>query len=136
MRRKSYSTDLTDKQWNVLEPLIPPAQAGGRPRTVNICEVINAIFYILANGGAWRLMPHDLPPWSTVYYYFRWWRTAGFWQQFNQALREQVRHRVGRQITPSAAMVEAPVCQDNRSGTGSRLRWRQVSQRSQAPHLG
>jgi putative transposase len=72
--------------WNVLEPLIPPAQAGGRPCTVNIREVINAIFYILATGGAWRLMPHDLPPWSMVYYYFRWWRTAGCWQQFNQAL--------------------------------------------------
>ena len=69
MARKLYSTDLTDQQWQILKPLIPTPKAGGRPRTVNIREVVNAIFYILAGGCAWRLMPHDLPPWPTVYYY-------------------------------------------------------------------
>ena len=107
MRRKSYPTDLTDKQWNILEPLIPPSKAGGRPRTVDTREIINAIFYILASGCAWRMMPHDLPPWSTVYYYFRQWRIEGVWQQLNQVLREKARQQDGRQLTPSAAIVDS-----------------------------
>jgi putative transposase len=60
MARKLYPTDITDQQWHILKPLIPTSKAGGRPRTVNVREVINAIFYILAGGCAWRLMPHDL----------------------------------------------------------------------------
>lgn len=107
MTRKPYQTDLTDKQWNVLESLIPPPKEGGRPRSVNMREIINAIFYILASGGAWRVMPHDLPPWSTVYYYFRRWRIEGVWQRFNQALRSTVRQRQGREPTPSAAIVDS-----------------------------
>jgi putative transposase len=107
MTRKPYQTDLTDKQWNVLESLIPPPKEGGRPRSVNMREIINAIFYILASGGAWRLMPHDLPPWSTVYYYFRRWRIEGVWQRFNQALRSKVRQQQGREPTPSAAIVDS-----------------------------
>lgn len=102
MRRRPYPTDITDKQWRVLAPLIPTSIAGGRPRTVNIREIINAIFYILSSGGAWRLMPHDLPPWPTVYYYERCWRIAGLWQQMNQTLREKVRSSRGREVTPSA----------------------------------
>lgn len=62
MPRKPDQTDLTDKQWKILEPLIPPPKEGGRPRSVNMREMINAIFYILASGGAWRLMPHGFPP--------------------------------------------------------------------------
>ncbi len=107
MRRRPYPTDISDKQWCVLAPLIPPSKAGGRPRTVNIREIINAIFYILSSGGAWRLMPHDLPPWPTVYYYFRCWRIAGLWQQLNQALRAKVRRQGGRESTPSAAIIDS-----------------------------
>lgn len=95
MPRKPYPTDLTDQQWEILKPLIPPAKPGGCPRRVNMLSIINAIFYILASGCAWRLMPHDLPPWSTVYYYFRVWRIDGVWQQMNQALREKVRQQQG-----------------------------------------
>lgn len=69
--RKPYSTDISDSQWSILKPLIPASKPGGRPRTVNMREIINAIFYILATGCPWRLMPHDLPPWTTVYDYFR-----------------------------------------------------------------
>jgi putative transposase len=107
MARKLYSTDLTDQQWQILKPLIPTPKAGGRPRTVNIREVVNAIFYILAGGCTWRLMPHDLPPWPTVYYYFRCWRIAGLWQQMNQTLRQKVRFSRGREATPSAAIVDS-----------------------------
>ena len=107
MSRKLYPTDLTDQQWQLIASLIPPAKVGGRPRTVNVREILNAIFYILTTGCAWRLMPHDLPPWSTVYYYFRCWRIAGFWQQMNQTLRRKVRSSRGREATPSAAIIDS-----------------------------
>ncbi len=107
MARKLYQTDLTEQQWHILKPLIPLPKAGGRPRSVNIREIVNAMFYILGSGCAWRLLPHDLPPWSTVYYYFRLWRRDGVWQQLNQVLREKVRSSRGREITPSAAIVDS-----------------------------
>src|SRR4028118_993918 len=107
MARKLYPTDLTEQQWHILKPLIPTSKAGGRQRTVNIREIINAIFYVLAGGCAWRLMPHDLLPWSTVYYYFRCWRNEGLWQQMNQTLRQKVRSSQGRETTPSAAIVDS-----------------------------
>ena len=78
-QRKPYSTDISHSQWAILEPLIPAPKAGGRPRKVDLREIINAIFYVLAAGCAWRLMPHDLPPWTTVYHYFRSWRIQGTW---------------------------------------------------------
>ena len=107
MSRKPYSTDLTDQQWQLIASLIPVAKDGGRPRTVDVREILNAIFYILTSGCTWRLMPHDLPPWPTVYYYFRCWRIAGLWQQMNQSLRQKVRSSRGREITPSAAIVDS-----------------------------
>ena len=107
MKRKLYPSDLTDKQWAILSPLIPTAKTGGRPRQVNLREVLNGIFYILCGGCTWRMMPHDFPAWKTVYHYFRLWRTAGVWQQINQALREKARQQVGRQPTPSAAIVDS-----------------------------
>lgn len=106
-QRKTYSTDISNLQWAIIEPLIPAAKTGGRPRTVDIREIINAIFYILAAGFAWRLMPHDLPPWSTVYHYFRAWRIQGTWRLMNQVLRERVRTQVQKETTPSAAIVDS-----------------------------
>ena len=107
MKRKLYPSDLTDKQWLILAPLIPIAKTGGRPCRVNLREVLNAIFYILGGGCAWRMLPHDFPAWKTVYHYFRLWRTGEVWQQMNQALREKVRQKAGRQPTPSAAIVDS-----------------------------
>lgn len=107
MARKLYPTDLSERQWHILKPLIPAPKTSGRPRTVDIREIVNAIFYILASGCAWRLLPHNLPPWSTVYYYFRLWRRDAVWQQFNQILREKVRSARGRESTPSAAIVDS-----------------------------
>ena len=85
--RQGYDTDITDEQWEILEPLLPPAKKGGRPRTVDMRDVINALFYILSAGCAWRLLPHDLPPWQTVYYYFRIWNQDQTWQAINDHLR-------------------------------------------------
>jgi putative transposase len=105
-QRKAYPTDILDTEWTILEPLIPKAKTGGHPRTVNMREIVNAIFYILAGGCAWRLMPHDLPPWSTVYHYFRSWRTQGTWMKINQVLCEKVRIQVNKNTTPSAAIID------------------------------
>jgi len=107
MSRQPYPTDLTDQQWQLIASLIPAAKVGGRPRTVDVREILNAIFYILVSGCAWRLLPHDFPSWSTVYYYFRCWRIVGLWQQMNQILRQKVRFSRGREPTPSAAIVDS-----------------------------
>jgi putative transposase len=104
MNRKAYKTDITDAQWQILEPLIPPAKPGGHPRTVNMREVVNGIFYVLRTGCGWEMLPHDLPPYSTVYYYFRRWQKTGVWQQMNNALRQQLRQVEGRNPQPSAAI--------------------------------
>jgi putative transposase len=86
-----YPSDLTDQEWTILEPLIPPAKPGGRPRTVNMREVLNAIFYVDRTGCQWRALPHGFPPWPTVWSYFRTWRNDGTWERIHTVLREQVR---------------------------------------------
>ena len=107
MNRKAYKTDITDAQWQILEPLIPPAKPGGHPRTVNMREVVNGIFYVLRTGCGWEMLPHDLPPYPTVYYYFRRWQKTGVWQQMNNALRQQLRQVEGRNPQPSAAIADS-----------------------------
>jgi putative transposase len=89
MARKAYPSDLTDAEWQQLEPLIPPAKSGGHPRTVNMREIVNAIFYLMRTGCSWQMLPHDLPPSSTVYLYLRRWQKQGVWEQMNiRELRE------------------------------------------------
>ena len=107
MTRKRYPSDLTTSQWNRLRKLLPPAKPGGRPRSVDLREVLNGILYILRGGCAWRLMPHDLPPWSTCYDYFRKWRNAGTWQQIHDTLRDQVRRKAKRKPSPSMAIIDS-----------------------------
>jgi putative transposase len=107
MARKRYPTDLTDAQWRVLLPLIPAAQPGGRPREVDIREVLNGIFYQTRGGASWRMLPHDLPPWGTVHDYYRRWRLDGTWQRIHDALRGKVRRKAGREATPSAAILDS-----------------------------
>src|SRR5712692_2838320 len=104
---KPYASDLSDAEWTILEPLLPPAKPGGRPRSVNMRQILNGIFYVLRSGGAWRLLPHEYPPWSTVYDYFRKWRNAGVWEQLVRTLRERLRVQAGRQLTPSAAIIDS-----------------------------
>jgi putative transposase len=107
MKRKPYPNDLTDHEWAILEPLIPPAKRGGRPRTANMREVLNAIIYVLKTGCQWDHLPHDLPPKGTVYHYFNTWRKDGTWVRMNDALREQLRRHLGRDATPSAGSIDS-----------------------------
>ena len=107
MNRKPYPSDLTDDQWEELAPLIPLAKPGGRPRTVDMREVINGALYVLRSGCTWRMIPHDLPPWGTVWGYFRRWRKDGTWERIHDALRPKVRELEGREPTPSAAIIDS-----------------------------
>jgi len=107
MSRKHYTRDLTDEEWAILEALIPAAKPGGRPRTTNMREVLNAIFYVLKTGGQWANLPGDFPAYSTVFDYYKQWRKNKVWQGLNAALREQVRVEEGRQATPSAAILDS-----------------------------
>jgi putative transposase len=107
MKRNPYPSDLTDEQWTVLEPLLPRASRRGRPRKTDLREIVNALFYHTREGGSWRALPHDFPPWRTVYNYFQRWTWDGTWQKILDALRPQVRTKVGRQPTPSAAAVDS-----------------------------
>lgn len=116
MKRKSYPTDLTDIEWAILEPLIPKAKRGGRPRSVDIREIINAIFYVLRGEIPWRMLPHDLPPWKTVYHYFRAWRMEGVWENMNETLRERVRVTQGRCSTPSAGAIDSQSAKTSERG--------------------
>jgi transposase len=107
MNREFYPTDLTDAEWNALAPHLPAPKEGGRPRRHSVRDILNAILYILRSGCAWRLLPHDLPPWKTVYHYFRLWRLQGLWNTVHQALHTAVRVQVGRHPQPSAAIIDS-----------------------------
>ena len=106
-RRKPYSTDLTDAEWQRIEPHLPVPLAGGRPRLHSVREILNAIFYILRPGCVRRLLPHDLPPWKTVYHYFRLWCKDGTWEAINAALRAEVRVKEDREPEPSAVILDS-----------------------------
>jgi putative transposase len=107
MRTNPYPSDLTDTQWTIIEPSIPPAHDLGRPRETDLREVINAIFYRSRNGCTWRALPRDFPPWRTVYNYFQNWRDDGIWAVLNDTLRGEVRRRAGREPTPSAGSIDS-----------------------------
>ena len=107
MERKPYPSDLTEAEWEIVRPLIPPAKRGGRPRTVNMREVLNAIIYVLKTGCQWDHLPHDFPPKGSVYHYFNTWRKDGTWARMNDALREQLRQQLGRETTPSAGSIDS-----------------------------
>src|SRR5450755_4317782 len=104
--RRAYATDLTDAQWELIAPFVLPETGGGRPRTTDVREVVNAIFYLLGSGCAWPLLPHDFPPSGTVYDDFRRWQRDGTWELIHQTLRNQVRIQEGREAEPSAAILD------------------------------
>ncbi len=109
-QRKKYPSDLTDEQWVILGPMIPPAKQntqGGRPRKVDMREVLNTLFYLNRSGCQWDMLPHDLLPKSTVYDYFAQWREDGTWAKLVQAFRERTRVEAGREPTPSAACIDS-----------------------------
>ena len=113
--RKPYPSDLTDAQWAILEPLIPFSVVG-RPRIHDMREILNAIFYLNRSGCQWDMLPHDLPPKSSVYDYFAQWRDDGTWQTFLDALRRGVRQAQGREPSPSIACIDSPTVKGSEVG--------------------
>jgi putative transposase len=105
--RKAYQSDLSEKEWACIEPHLPTPKAPGRPRLHPLREILDAVLYVLKSGGAWRLLPHDFPPWKTVYHYFRAWRLDGTWERLHEALRRRARVRLGRDPQPSAGIVDS-----------------------------
>ena len=105
---QSYPSDLTDDQWEILKPLVPPDRSGGRPRKIDIRRVVNAILYVNRTGCQWRMLPHDFPNWRLVYYYFSKWREAKLWQKIHDALLAPTRQLAGREHdTPSAGSIDS-----------------------------
>jgi putative transposase len=102
-----YPTDMTDRQWNHIRRLIPPAKPGGRPRELDMRLVVNAIFYVVVGGIQWRMLPKEYPKWQSVYYYFRLWRDDGTWQRIHDTVRSQVRQRKGRHKHPTAGSIDS-----------------------------
>jgi putative transposase len=105
--RKPYPTDLTDEQWELLAPLLPDAKPGGRPRSVELREVVNGLLYLVRVGCPWGHLPHDLPAPSTVWTYFRAWRDDGTLQSLHDQLRSKVRGAAGKEPHPSAGSIDS-----------------------------
>jgi putative transposase len=105
--RITYLTDLSDAEWECIEGLLPTPENEGRPRLHSLREILNAIFYVVRSGCAWRLLPHDFPPWKTVYHYFRLWRVDRTWERMHRALLQRVRVRLKRNPQPSAGIVDS-----------------------------
>ena len=115
-KRLRYDTDLTDAEWRILEPWVPAVKAGGRPAEYSRREIVNALLYVCRTGCQWRLMPHDLPYWKTVYTYFRLWRLDGTWWRIHTALREHVRRAAGRPPQASAAILDSQTVKTTEKG--------------------
>jgi transposase len=109
MERKAYSTDLTDEQWEIIQDLLPKAKNGrtGRGRKYPLREIVNALFYQLRNGCHWRDLPHDLPPWESVYDHFRRWRDEGYIEDMHARLHQKARLHAGREESPSTAIIDS-----------------------------
>ncbi len=105
--RQAYPTDLNDTEWNVIAQLLPPPKKIGRPREHTYREILNAIFYSVRSGCAWRMMPHDLPSWSTVYGYFNRWSKDGTWERIHTQLRGDLREAEGRNREASASIIDS-----------------------------
>jgi putative transposase len=118
MSRKPYPSDLTDAQWQLIAPLLPAPRPGGRPRQTDLREVLNALFYLNHEGCTWRALPHDFPPWRTVYEYFAAWKAAGTWEEINGALRRKLRVKEGRPHTPTTASLDSQTVKATEAADG------------------
>lgn len=120
MERKAYPSDLKDEEWAILKTHIPEPLEGGRPSEHSRREIVNGILYVLRTGCGWEYLPHDLPPWKTVYDYFRQWKQAGVWEKANAALTRQSRLAQKREATPSLAIIDTQSVQTTEKG-GSKV---------------
>jgi putative transposase len=107
MTRQSYPTDLTNAEWDSLEPYMPADKVLGRKRTIDLREILNAVYYLIRTGCQWRMLPHDFPAWQTVYYYFSRWRKDGLWIKINTDFRQELRLASGREAEPSAGAIDS-----------------------------
>ena len=112
-----YPTDLNDTQWLKIRPYLPTEAETGRPRKHGWRIILNSIFYILQSGCAWRMLPSELPPWKTVYHYFRLWRKDGTWERMNRLLREKVRLKFGKKRHPSASILDSQSAKTSEGGS-------------------
>jgi transposase len=115
-RGPRYASDLTDREWALIEPLLPPPRLIGRPRSTDLREVVNAIFYMAATGCQWRMLPKDLPPPSTVQRYFYDWRDSGLWRTINNQLVMDARELEGREASPTAGVIDSQSAKTTESG--------------------
>lgn len=116
MKRHGYDTDLTDQEWALLEPLLPPPTGKGRPRRWPRRIIVNAILYLLRTGCAWRMLPVDFPPWSTVHSHYRRWRLIGVWPHVHDQLRDMLHERMGRSAQPSAGILDSQSVKTSEAG--------------------
>jgi len=107
MNTQPYPTDLSDSQWDYIKDLVPLAKEGGRPRSLDMRQIVNAILYLVVGGIQWRMLPKDYPKWKSVYHYFRTWRNDGIWQRIHETLRAAVRRRAGRHKHPTAGCLDS-----------------------------
>jgi transposase len=128
-----YPSDLTDAEWAIAAPMIPPARSGGRPRDVNVREVLNGIFYVLSTGCQWLALPKDLPPKSTVHHYFMLWDWDGTLERIHHALYVAVREQEGREASPSVAIIDSQSAKGaQKGGLRSTRRALMLARRSRA----
>ena len=120
-RRLSYPSDLTDEQWQLIKPMLPENHGSGQPTKVDLREVVNALLYMKQTGCQWRYLPHDLPPRSTVHYYFEKWTSDGTFEELMARLRERTRRQVGREHQPTAAIVDSQTVKT--AGPGIEVGW-------------
>ena len=116
MKRKPYPSDLSDYEWEKLKPLIPEVKPGGRPRKHDMREILDGTFYVSKTGCQWRYLPHDFPPWETVYTYFAQWRDNGIWKKINDTLRGDLREHYGKEKEPSAAIIDSQTVKQLKKG--------------------
>jgi putative transposase len=119
--RLSYATDVTDTEWELVRPYVPEAKPSGRPEVYPKRKILNGIFYLLRTGCAWHLLPHDLPPWRIVYYYFGQWRKDGTWQVMHDLLRGDVRVAAGKRRQPSAGILDSQSVKTTEKGGSAAL---------------
>jgi putative transposase len=106
-RRKPYPSDLSDAEWEVLKPLLPLPKGFGHPVEVDFREILNGIFYVQRTGCQWEMLPHDLPPYTTVYGYFQKWQRKGLWQRIHDQVRQQLRDHLGREADSTVAIADS-----------------------------